>query len=223
MLLYYITDRTQFPGDEAQRRRRLLEKIAEATRSGIDFIQLREKNLNARELEALARQAVQSIRENTPLRTDNRKLGTALLINSRVDVAFAVEAAGVHLRSVDISPSKVREIWEKCGAGAREISQTKPTVAVSCHTPVEVAAAARENAGFAVFAPVFEKRAAPGTTPTGLYALRQACRHQIPVLALGGITLQNAHTCVEAGAAGIAAIRLFQENEIAEVVGSLRG
>ena len=46
MLLYYITDRVQFPGDEASRRRTLLEKIAEAARCGVDFIQLREKDLN---------------------------------------------------------------------------------------------------------------------------------------------------------------------------------
>ena len=56
-LLYYITDRSQFPGDEASRRRRLLEKIAEAARCGVDYIQLREKDLSARDLEVLARES----------------------------------------------------------------------------------------------------------------------------------------------------------------------
>ncbi len=224
MLLYYITDRAQFPGNEAQRRRRLLEKIADAARCAVDYIQLREKDLSVRELEALACQAAQTIHESVPLRTGNQQLTTGLLINSRTDIAYAVDAAGVHLRSNDISPSEARKIWQQCGAGgpARETSHSIPTVAVSCHSPEEVAVAARENADFAVFAPVFEKRASP-SAPVGLEALRQACRQQIPVLALGGITLQNASACVDVGAAGIAAIRLFQENDIAEVVRALRG
>jgi len=59
--------------------------------------------------------------------------------------------------------------------------------------------------------------------PAGLDLLKEACRENIPVLALGGITLANAHSCLVAGAAGIAAIRLFQDNEIAMVVKKLRG
>lgn len=66
MLLYYITDRTQFPGNEADRRRRLLEKIAEAARCGVDYIQLREKDLSPRELEILARDAVRTIQASAP-------------------------------------------------------------------------------------------------------------------------------------------------------------
>ena len=60
-LLYYITDRTAFPGDEPSRRRRLLEKISEAARAGVDYIQLREKDLPTRDLESLAREAVRII------------------------------------------------------------------------------------------------------------------------------------------------------------------
>jgi len=56
-LLYYITDRTQFPGNESSRRRRLLEKIGEAARAGVDYIQLREKDLSTRDLELLAKEA----------------------------------------------------------------------------------------------------------------------------------------------------------------------
>ena len=110
MLLYYITDRTQFPGDETSRRRQLLDKIAEAARCGVDYVQLREKDLSARELESLAREAVQRTRET----------GTALLINSRTDVAIAVGAAGVHLRGDDISPDVVRDIWPR--------SMTRPII-----------------------------------------------------------------------------------------------
>src|SRR5277367_347638 len=117
-LLYYITDRTAFAPDEPTRRRRLLEKIREAASAGVDYIQLREKDLPTRDLESLAREAATAIRENAQLRTENRELRTALLINTRTDVAVAVGAHGVHLRSKDVSPQEVRNVWKQCGAGA---------------------------------------------------------------------------------------------------------
>jgi len=216
-LLYYITDRTQFPGDEAARRRALLAKIAEAARAGIHYVQLREKDLSSRELEELAREAVRIIHE---LRTENRELRTRLLINSRTDIAIAVGAGGVHLRSDDVSPAEVRRIWSLCGADipVRE----EPLIAVSCHGKVDVVRAESEAANFVVFAPVFEKKDRPGTRPTGLAALHEACSSKISVLALGGVTLDNADSCLQAGAAGIAAIRLFQENKIEDIVRALR-
>ena len=225
-LLYYITDRQAFPGDEPTRRRLLLDKIAEAARHGINYIQLREKDLSPRDLESLAREAIRK------LRTENRELRTALLINSRTDVALASAAAGVHLPANDVSPADVRKAWSTCGTGtpfdklragsAREISQRNPLISISCHSPAEVTQAATNGADLALFAPVFEKKDAPATLPTGLDSLRQACLAKIPVLALGGITLQNAESCLRAGAAGIAAIRLFQENDIATIVRTLR-
>jgi thiamine-phosphate pyrophosphorylase len=225
MLLYYITDRKAFPGDEQTRRRLLLDKIAEAATDGINYIQLREKDLSTRDLESLAREAMQIIVEKRKLTTDHCPLPTALLINSRTDVAIATAANGVHLQSNDISPKEVRAAWHSsCGAGAlaRETQPQNPLIAVSCHSPQEVAKAAENQATFAVLAPVFEKKDAPGITPQGLEALTQASRAKIPVLALGGITLQNAQSCLQAGAAGIAAIRLFQENDIATIVRQLQ-
>src|SRR5271155_4347522 len=220
VLLYYITDRAAFPGDEITRRRHLLDKISEAASAGVDYIQLREKDLPARELESLAREAMRIILQ---LRAERRELRTALLINSRTDVAVATTADGVPLPAADVSPADVRQAW-KCGVGApaRANSPEDPLISISCHSPAEVAQAASNRATVALFASVFEKKDAPGTTPAGLDALRQACRAKIPVLALGGITLQNAEPCLRAGAAGIAAIRLFQENDIAAVVRELR-
>jgi thiamine-phosphate pyrophosphorylase len=215
LLLFYITDRSQFPGDENGRRRALLAKVAEATRCGVEFIQLREKDLCTRELEALTRAAMRVIRENLPTRAE--KPGTRLLINSRTDVAIACGADGVHLRSDDISPSDVQTIWEHAGQSERAY------ISVSCHSPGQVARAAGHRADFVVFAPVFEKKDAPGTRPSGLDGLREACGYKIPVLALGGITLRNARVCIDAGAAGIAAIRLFQQTDVTEVVRRLRG
>ena len=96
------------------------------------------------------------------------------------------------------------------------------TITQSCHSPEDVQQASDNGADLALFAPVFEKQTLPATKPAGLEALQAACRHTIPVLALGGITLENASTCLTAGAAGIAAIRLFQENDIADMVRQLR-
>jgi thiamine-phosphate pyrophosphorylase len=216
LLLYYITDRTAFPGDEPSRRRRLLDKIAEAASAGINYIQLREKDLPTRDLESLAREAMQVIARES-------RLPTSLLINSRTDVALAANAAGIHLRSTDVTPQEARAVW-RCGAGtpARELSPRSLLISVSCHSPAEVAQAAANQATLSVFAPVFEKQHSLHATPAGLRKLREACRAPIPVLALGGVTLQNAHSCLAAGAAGIAAIRLFQENDIATIVRQLR-
>ncbi len=216
MLLCYITDRKQFSEDEATRRRLLLQKIADAARCGVDFIQLREKDLSARELEALAREAVGIVQKNVG--AENRKLGTRLLINSRTDIAIAVGADGVHLRSDDLSPSHVRAIWAEPGTGTR----ARVTVSVSCHSPEDVRRAAADGADFVLFGPVLEKQGAAQIGPASLENLRRACKEKIPVLALGGVTVENAQSCLDAGAAGIAGIRLFQENEISKIVELLR-
>ena len=220
-LFYYITDRNQFRGDERARRHALLAKVAEAACAGVDYIQLREKDLSTRELEMLAQEALTAMRNSTPLRTENRELRTSLrtrlLINSRTDVALAAGADGVHLRADDISPRAVRELLEL--SAHRPPTTDHFLVAASCHTAADVFRAESEAADFAVFAPVFEKK---DTRPTDLAALREACRAKIPVLALGGVNLENAASCLNAGAAGIAAIRLFQENRIEDVVRALR-
>lgn len=213
MLLYYITDRTQFSGDEAARYRHLLDKIAEAACAGVDFIQLREKDLPTRELEALAQSAVQRIRQNSASKT-------RILINSRTDIAIACGADGVHLRTDDLSPEEVRQVWSCSDKNARP--ENSVVIGVSCHTVAEVVRAASEQASFAVFAPVFEKKDDLEANATGVQALQEACSQKIPVFALGGITLENAFSCVEAGAAGVSGIRLFQDQVIARVVEKLR-
>ena len=209
MLLYYITDRMQLPGDEAERRRRLLSKIAEAVTCGVDYIQLREKDLSGRELESLAREAARIVHAQPSTKTRP-------LINSRSDVALAVGADGVHLRSDDIFIPDARTIAEHAG-------RRNWLIGISCHSDDDVKLAASQAASFVVFAPVFGKRDSPITAPAGIDALRRACQYDVPVLALGGVTLQNAALCMEAGAAGIAGIRLFQDHDIARVVSVLRG
>jgi thiamine-phosphate pyrophosphorylase len=205
LLLYYITDRTQFSGPEQRRRELLVQTSVEAARSGVDYIQIREKDLSSRELEEVAHDIVRKVRD-----TGN---ATRVLINSRVDIALATGADGVHLRSNDISPADVRRIWKTAGM------PSGPVVAASCHTEQEVIAAKFAGADFVVFGPVFEKS---GMLGVGLSALRGACEHGIPVLALGGVNSQNARSCLDAGAAGIAGIRVFQDGELRTKMTELR-
>jgi thiamine-phosphate pyrophosphorylase len=221
LLLYYITDRIQLGANEEERCRSLLLKISEAAAAGVDYIQLRERDLTARKLERLAQQAVRAVRAANST--------TKLLINSRIDIALEIGADGVHLRSNDVSASEARAIWAKS-------SQSTPCViAVSCHTLQDVLSAESHGADFAVVGPIFGKTENP-TPPTGVEAIARVTRRgaladpkveagqtlTMPVLALGGVTLENAILCLNAGAAGIAAIRLFQQGSIAEVVNGLR-
>ena len=206
--LCYITDRQQFPGDAEEQTRQLLAKIAECVAAGVDYIQLREKDLSIRALEELAKAAMHRAPKEGP---------TRLLINSRIDVALACGAHGVHLPANDLSASEARAIFARAG-------YAQPVIAASVHSTEELSYAEAHGADFAVFGPVFEKDGQK--TSDGLERLEKACHkpdRDMPVLALGGITLTNAQQCIEAGADGIAAIRLFQENDAARIVTQLRG
>jgi thiamine-phosphate pyrophosphorylase len=219
LLLYYITDRSQFSGDEVSRRKKLLEKMAEAAECGVDFIQLREKDLSTHELELLARDAMGVIGDNSPPFGTSGPIATRLLINSRTDVAIGCGAEGVHLRSDDVSPGIVRETWRHSLMPGR----ASAIVTIACHTVSEVRVAAEKGADFALFGPIFEKREARSPVPlAGLSLLKDACQQDISIIALGGITLENARTCLGAGATGIAGIRIFQENKISQVVRQLK-
>ena len=209
MLLYYITDRKGFPGAAAQQRSALLRRMAEAACAGVDRIQLREKDLSPRELERLAGEALVAVRDHS--------VTTKLLINGRTDVALACGADGVHLPAGEIAASEVRALWMQCRA-------SRPWIGVSAHTADDVHEAKASAADFAVFAPIFEK-VPTGKPGIGLEALRAACAEadeRFRVLALGGVTVSNASSCVDAGATGVAGIRLFQQGDVLETVRRLR-
>lgn len=198
-LLYYITDRRQFAGTEGQKRERLLQKIVECGAAGVDYIQLREKDLSGRELERLAKAAMAAIPSGSR---------TRLLINDRTDVALACGAHGVHLPAGSISASEARAVWMKASRNG-----AAPVIGVSTHSLAEALLAEAHGADFVVFAPVFEKEGS--ANPAGLEELAEICRScTIPVLGLGGVTPENAQLCLGAGAAGIAAIRLFQSADV---------
>ena len=210
VLLYYITDRRQFAGTPKEQEQRLLEKIRECSSAGVDYIQLREKDLSTRALEQLAAKTMAALPSGS---------ATKLLINSRIDVALACGAHGVHLPGNYLSAGEARAIFSRAG-------KSHAIICVSTHSAAEVACAESQGADFAVFGPVFEKNGVAnpgGLQQLAVFAHRQDPAAQtMPVLALGGINIANAAQCIAAGAAGVAAIRMFQENEATEIVKKLR-
>ncbi len=203
MLRYAITNRTLYPGDELQQQAALLQEVARWADDSIDIVQLREKELPDATIAFLAREIL-----NTIALTNS---STRLLINSRVDIAIAVGAHGVHLTAApdELTPTQVRSLYASANL-------PPPIVTVSCHTLEEVRRTHQNRADAILFAPVFEK-IIPGEVRIpglGLNQLRDACSlaSPIPVYALGGVTLENAPTCLAAGAAGIAGIRLFHRS-----------
>jgi thiamine-phosphate pyrophosphorylase len=200
MFRYAITSRALFPGDEFQRQAALVGQASRWIADGIDFIQLREKDLPGVAVAAIAREILQAIAlAASP---------TRLLLNSNAEIAVATGVHGAHLPSGagELSPAEVRRLYAEAGLPA-------PIVTVSCHTLEEVRRARDYQVDGILFAPVFEK-AVDGEIVTpgrGLELLRAAClaASPTPVYALGGVTLQNASLCLDAGAKGIAGIRLF--------------
>jgi thiamine-phosphate pyrophosphorylase len=199
MLRYAITSRALFPGDHHRQQAALVEQAARWASAGIDLIQLREKDLPAAWLANLARNLLKTLPATTKL-----------LINSRLDIAIATAAHGVHLTAApgELTPAQVRQLYAAA-------SLPLPVITVSCHTLAEVARARDHRVDGILFAPVFGKIIAGEivTPGQGLDELRAACTAAAPtpVYALGGVTLQNAPSCLEAGALGIAGIRLFHD------------
>ena len=169
----------------------LAQAVAYEKENAPNWIQIREKDLPARELFELVRHAVDL----------TAPAGVKILVNTRFDIALAAGAAGVHLPAGSPSPERFRPLLPPGFL-----------IGVSCHTLPELRSAEAGGADYAVFGPVVPPRSkSSDLMPRGLAGLKQAARSvKIPVLALGGVTRENAGACAAAGAAGIAAISLFQ-------------
>ena len=208
MKLCYVTDRKALAGDPDEQIRRLLEKIEETARAGIDWIQIREKDLSGRALSELVREAVR----RTPATCQ-------ILVNDRVDVAWTTGAAGVHLGERSLPVEEVKRFVREQRRGGPFV------VGVSTHSLEAALSAEKARADYVIFGPVFATPSkAKFGAPQGVPRLAEVCaRVSVPVVAIGGVTLENAEECVRVGAAGVAAIRLFQEaNNLPALVRGLK-
>jgi thiamine-phosphate pyrophosphorylase len=181
-----ITDRHQYPAEK------FFEVIKRALRAGIDFLQIREKDLPARPLCRLVERTLELARPH----------GTPVLVNDRFDVALACGAQGVHL------PARGLPV-----AAVKRATRGRLLIGVSTHSLAEARAAERGGADYILFGPIF---ATPSKVkhgpPVGLDALQEVTAQcQLPVIALGGINLSNFQQILDRGARGIAGISLFSE------------
>lgn len=211
MLRYAITDRRRLATNERERRTALLQHVARWASDGIDYIQIREKDLSPAEIADLALTLRSTLADYAP----DKSRRPHLVINSRADIALATGADGVHLTSSagQLTASQIRNIYSAAYL-------PEPTISISCHSLADVIAARESGVSMILFGPVFEKviTTSPDAGATtraveglGLESLAVVCSTAAPtpVLALGGVTAENAAACLQVGAAGIASIRLF--------------
>jgi thiamine-phosphate pyrophosphorylase len=178
-LLCLVTDRRAARGA-------LVEAVAAAVAAGVDWVQVREKDLDGAALLSLTRQLRDAAR------------GAAgrvrILVNRRIDVALAAGADGVHL-GFDAMPPRA----------ARRLLSPDAMISVATHAPDEVSPEMQEACSYRQLAPIFAPLSKTSGRPAlGLAALREGARQGPPLLAQGGIDASNAAACVDAGAAGVA-------------------
>jgi len=203
-LVYVITDR-RLMGEQASlpEPTRLLKFIERAIDARADMIQIRERDLSARDLCSIAEAAVNRAHNSV----------TRILINDRADIAASV-GAGVHITTRSLPAKVVRATF-----GADLL------IGVSTHSLEEAESAEEGGADFIVFGPVYETASKEQYgPPIGLDRLRVATgRLRIPVLALGGISPSNYRETLSAGAAGVAGISIFAEsNDLKRLVATIK-
>ncbi len=223
-LVCFVTDRRSL-AEAPEPRRTLTSNIAAAVAAGVDWIQIREKDLSGKELSQITQDALQaassalSTTARGPISSTNGPRRARILVNDRLDVALATQAGGVHLGEHSLPPQEARRLADSIGC------ESDFLIGVSCHSLESARNAEEAGADYLFFGPVFAtpSKAAYGA-PQGLERLAEVCRAvSIPVLAIGGITAENCSACLSAGASGIAAIRLFQDAaDLPAVIRALR-
>lgn len=180
----------------------LFQFCLKAAEAGIDIIQIREKDLSAKELSSFVTKLTSLVKN------------TSILINDRLDIALSCGANGVHLPSNSFPIKEVRKL-----VGNQFI------ISASTHSIEEAKQAAAQGADFILFSPIFDtpSKRAYGK-PLGLELLKQAVSTiNCPIIALGGINSENALSVLECGVAGLAAIRLFiTTSNLKELVNALK-
>jgi thiamine-phosphate pyrophosphorylase len=204
-ILCYVTDRRSLPLSTSTDAHHLLfDAVERAAAAGVDWIQLREKDFSGKEWEELVRESLR--------RVSRSGAATRLFVNDRLDVALSCGAGGVHLSENGIPVSEACRLRDEFFHSRGENRDF--LVGVSCHSLGASLGAARAGADYIYFSPIFNTPSkANYGPPQGLDRLAFICGAvAIPVIAIGGISAENAVGCLQAGAAGVAAIRMFQES-----------
>ena len=198
----YVTDRQAL--GSADPVTRLVVSIRAATASGVDWVQIREKDLPARELLALTAETIRAAGE----RPGGQAEPARVIVNDRLDVALAAGAAGVHLGRESAPPADVVR-WCRGGNAPADF-----LIGVSCHSLADVREAEAAGASYVFFGPIYETPSKRSFgPPQGISRLAEVCSAvRVLVIAIGGINAENAAECLRAGASGIAAIRMYQES-----------
>ena len=214
-ILCYVTDRRSLPlSTSADAHNLLFASVERAAAAGVDWIQLREKDFSGKEWEELVQESLRRI--------SRVGAATRLFVNDRLDVALACGAGGVHLSENGIPVSeacRLRDEFFSARSDKRDF-----LIGVSCHSLGASLGAARGGADYIYFSPIFQTPSkANYGPPQGLDRLATICRAvTIPVIAIGGISTENAESCLQSGAAGVAAIRMFQESQAGDLKDTLR-
>jgi thiamine-phosphate pyrophosphorylase len=198
-LICYVTNRRALAHSGVEQRARLLALVAGAARGGVDFVQVRERDLDAGALVRLVRECLVAV-EGTRCR---------VLVNDRLDVAVAGGAAGVHLRGDSVPARRARVLVGPTAILGRSVHSVDDMRTLGDADPVD----------YLTFGTVFSSASKePGQALAGASALAAAVRATSrPVLAIGGITSDTITAVAEAGAAGFAAIGFFQGSQPAEL------
>ena len=181
-ILCLVVDRGAVSGD-------LKSCVAAAVGAGVDWVQIRERSLEGAELLAHAEEINRAARQAAAQRGADVKV----IVNRRVDIALELGANGVQLGFGAVDPGT-----------ARRLLGDEALIGISAHHPDEIRTAAPE-VDYAQLAAIFRPLSKPRAGPfLGVQAVEEAARHDIPVIAQGGITPANATAVAVAGAAGVA-------------------